>query len=118
MFNTVFCWSWFACTDRATLSAIVYFEWSPRQEPASYFEKLCARNTYIHSSSKPTTILFTIEHTEHAHGQKYVYFTTALITKTLLFFFFYFILSSLPKNYSTENLQKIKQTSQKRTTLQ
>ena len=46
MFNTVFCWSWFACTDRATLSAIVYFEWSPRQEPVSHFEKLCARNSW------------------------------------------------------------------------
>ena len=23
------CWSWLACTDKATLSAIVYFEWSP-----------------------------------------------------------------------------------------
>ena len=27
--NWLFCWSWLACTDRATLSAIVYFEWSP-----------------------------------------------------------------------------------------
>ena len=25
----LFCWSWLACTDGATLSAIVYFEWSP-----------------------------------------------------------------------------------------
>ena len=32
----LFCWSWLAYTDRATLSAIVYFEWSP-PKPANPF---------------------------------------------------------------------------------
>ena len=40
----LFCWSWLACNDRATLPAIVYFEWSPPRAQQSLWEIMRAQH--------------------------------------------------------------------------
>ena len=57
---------WLACTDRATLSTIVYREWmGNREEPANFFEKLCTHKyaTYVWNvmyGTSPISILILI----------------------------------------------------------
>ena len=40
---TLLCWSWLACTDRTTLSAIVYLEWSPPRACHSLWKMMCGK---------------------------------------------------------------------------